>query len=456
MRKYLVNGFLFAGVIAIGGLAGGCSCGDDGGDGDGDGDGDVDAAVDGPLVTATRAGTIALTQLAVVDQQLVGEADLDGAAFTVAYDDTTTLSVAPSYTDGAAGCTVFEFDASGGAGTSNEAAEVDEGLVTISNFADIGDINCAFVSAEIGYQCSPAAGATGAIGAASMSDANMGAALFTDPDADFATGVNGGSARGMTITIPDGTFPTTADNNGTFPILAVNAATQIRIGNGVAMSEVLGEAPGTDFTLTVGNGPIPDISEQMDDPYHIFATNSAQFSVGGGQESGGAIDSFSENVTPASLTAGGSGDGVTLNVRVVDAGGVDQGPFNADELPATGPLSIGCDAEADTNNCTEGGPISALIVSGRTTDGALPTGTGLIGDNTTMPDPVGTYTTFTCVYLGQKTGTISADAIAAIHAGNPTRIETRVIYAGGLINTEDDGDRVNLLAGYGVIGFTDL
>jgi hypothetical protein len=450
MKRTLIRGFLFAGVISVGGLAGACSCGDDGGDGDGDGDGDADAAIDGPEITATRAGTIALTQIAVQDEDAtVTGAAINGAAFTVAYDDLTTLGVPPSYTDGDVGCTVFEFDASGGAGTDNEAAEVDEGPVSITNFGDLGNLNCAFVSADIGYQCAPMTGATGTVGAgSSLAPNGDGTVLATINGSDF-TAVGGSGARGMTITFPDGTWPT-ATNDGTFQITEVDpngdGAQTINILNPTTAA---GEVVDTqnDFAITVGNGPI--IANANDGPYHIFAGNAGQFSISGGQESGGAIEMFSEDITPSTL----DGTDLTLVVREVDAQGNDVDAFLPYALPTT-EFSLSCD-QGVGGNCNAGSPISALIVSGRTTDGTLPTTGNPIVDNTEMPDPAGTYTTFTCVFLGQKTGTISQAALDAIHAGTPTRIETRVIYAGGLINAEDDGDRVNLLAGYAIIGFTD-
>ena len=449
MKDYLVKGLMVAGFISLGGLAGACSCGDDGGDGDGDGDGDADAAPDAPEITATRTGTIALTQLGVVDAELaalVPPVVLDGAGFTVEYDDLTSLGVEPTYTDGAVGCTVLEFDGSGGTGLGDEATEVDEGPVTLTGFGDLGNINCAFVSAEIGYQCAPAMGATGNVTTGSVA-VGVGTATLNIDNADFTMAGVGAleGARGMTITFPDGTWDNT-ENDGTFPVLAVNGATNITISNPAAVAE--NQADGAlGYTLGIGNAPVADVGAG---PHHIFAVNAGEFNVAGGQESGGAIESYAEDITPATLDM----TDIRLGVSTLDGNGDPVAAFDPSALPST-EFTISCDNANLAGNCNEGAPISALIVSGRTTDGALPNTGNPVVDQTDMPEPIGTYTTFRCVFLGQKSGTISQGALDAILVGNPTRIETRVIYAGGLINAEADGDRVNLLAGYGIIGFTD-
>ena len=74
-----------------------------------------------------------------------------------------------------------------------------------------------------------------------------------------------------------------------------------------------------------------------------------------------------------------------------------------------------------------------------------------------MPDPVSSYATFQCSYLGAdvETATIPADAMAAILGTNPTRIQISV---GRLAGYPLAGDPLewttNLVVGHTHLGYT--
>ena len=431
------------GALILGGLSPACSCGDDGDSAGSDG-APVDAPSDGPADTATRSGRVTLAQVSLKDDdQAVIDADVRGADFTIAYDDLTTLGVAPSYQDDPAagtGCTVFEFP-----GPGMEAAGVDEGPVSVTGFGGIGDFACSF--AGTGYSCLPATGATGTVPSGSaLSPVGDGTVNANIAGADFTLAGDNG-ARGMAITFPDGTW-NTAINNGTFPITRVSDVDEgiVVIVNPDTMAADAVAAE-NDYSLSVGQGPVPG-------GYHLFedsagAVVNGQFSVAGGSDETGTIAAFSEMITPATISTADE----ELVINLVDSNGTMTGPFEPHDLPAT-EFTISCD-EISGGNCESGSPVSALILEGRTTDGALPNTGVALDDATAMPEPAGTYTTFRCIFLGQKIGTISQGALDAILAGSPTRIETRVLYASGAILTDEDGNRVELLSGYGLVGYTD-
>jgi hypothetical protein len=137
---------------------------------------------------------------------------------------------------------------------------------------------------------------------------------------------------------------------------------------------------------------------------------------------------------------------------------LDSSLGQVDSFPTTAAdYTLSCDpmTGAMDGQCgrTDGGSINALIISGETTDAPITVADGATG----MPDPVGTFATFQCAFLGLQTGTIPEAAVEAILGTNPTRIQTQVIIAGGTIASNPNGEAVtNILLGHAVVGFTDL
>lgn len=439
----LVDVLALGGALVVGSLTGGgCSCSDDdGGLPDSGADAQSDAPTDG-AVSGTRNGTLALTQFTVADTAAQG-AQLAGLSVAASFDDLTTATVAPAYTDGAAGCTVFRYTVA----TDSEPAEVDEGPISVTGFGPYGDFTCAFNDAAGRYFCSSDdAAASGTVAAGSGTSDPQGALGFvnvTINNVDMTT-LN---PRGMVVTFPDGTWDDPSQD-GTFPIVnydpvaAVDVVTTSNLGSkgaSVAMNNT--------YTTLIGEGPVPGFpdADAVLQPFDAL-DGAAAFGVAGGGADGGAIDAFDEQITPATLAAA---DDHAL-VLADDS-------MTTTAFPTTAAKTkVSCDA-AQNGNCENGGVLNALIVSGETTDATLPTGgPNPIADATAMPDPVTEYATFTCVFLGQKSGNIPAAAITEILGTSPTRIETRVIYASGKILGEADGDVTNILSGYGLVGHTDM
>lgn len=438
----LVDVLALGGALVVGSLTGGgCSCSDDdGGLPDSGADAQGDAAADGPL-SGTRSGTLALTQFTVSDAPAQGVA-LAGLSVAASFDDLTTATVAPAYTDGATGCTVFRYQV----GTDSEPTEVDEGPISVTGFGPYGDFTCAFNAGLGEYLCSSndaaASGTTAMNGSTAIPVAasNPPVVDVTIGGADF-TMLN---PRGMVVSFPAGTW----DNdvmNAAHPITDFDAAssgTLTILNPGLAAPSTV--TTENDYSTLIGEGPVPGAVDGNGTLQPFDALDgAATFSVAGGGADGGAIDAFDKDITPATLSGG--------NALVLA-----DDSMQPTEFPDTAAdTKVSCDA-AQNGTCENGGVLNALIVSGETTDGVLPTGGNPISDATAMPDPVTEYATFTCVFLGQKSGTIPEAAITEILGTSPTRVETRVIYASGAIVGEADGDITNILSGYGLVGHTDL
>ena len=100
-----------------------------------------------------------------------------------------------------------------------------------------------------------------------------------------------------------------------------------------------------------------------------------------------------------------------------------------------------------------------FIVSGRTTDAAIPEGAALYD----MPEPQSAFATFTCVTrdpsrTGSNAITVPPEAVGAILDTDPTRIETRVTYASeASVDGGDDPESVvRVRVGHGRVGYTDV
>ena len=87
---------------------------------------------------------------------------------------------------------------------------------------------------------------------------------------------------------------------------------------------------------------------------------------------------------------------------------------------------------------------------GSTTDGVLNPALG----PTHFPAPVTRWATFTCTFIGLNTVTIPSATWQAVLDTAPTRIQTRVLRLGAKTN-QVPGHDINIVAGYGYVGFSD-
>ena len=150
-----------------------------------------------------------------------------------------------------------------------------------------------------------------------------------------------------------------------------------------------------------------------------------------------------------------NGEGMTLleGVQVVGEGA---GTFYLPHEIATDGTAVhlGCGDDEDSTGCgssTTNGVINGITISGRTTDASV---LGLAPN--AMPDPVGSFATFSCSAFGFGEdfvgfATLSAGAMAAILGTSPTRIQTSVTFAAGVL-----GGATNYLSEHDVTGWTTL
>jgi len=400
-------------------------CGDD----DGGGDrpdarpqsdaGEPDAGDEGGLL---RSGTIAVTESALTNP---GLDTFSGAVVRVGFSDATTGNI-PAPVDGfdsnIGGCLIRVWDV----GTNEDSDPVDEGAVQVEG-TENGTFNCGFASAALGYVCQSA---DAAIAGGTAGNGNTFVLTGTGDTLEM-TGFQATAAmKGMYIMLSG--FPNLPDGTK-FPILAVNEETDTLTLFGVPDGLVsTGDADST-FSTYVGVGPVP---------------GGAQFLLAGGdmihvtKAAGDVVGMIDEDFNA-------HGQGFTL---------VDDGAMGK-YLPH----NVATDGSAVTFECADcgadgsGGVITAIVINGETTDGPLD---GL-DPSDPMPDPVTQYATFQCSFFEGAdppfSGTLTADAMAAILGTNPTRIQTSVgRYKGSLISAEDGTSSVVVLQGHSFLGWTDV
>jgi hypothetical protein len=384
----------------------------------------ADAPTDAPA-SSLRAGNLAFLQL-TVDNAEARSVGLSGASLSLRWDDVATVP-APSFEGG--GCEVTRFMM----GVDSPPRHTDEGRIDVTGFGRFGDLTCSFVQvgeAEGGYSCVPAVSPDGTVSAGSsisVVDEAVATWLVSIPGATFPPG----GARGMFLSFPAGIW-SNAGNAGIFPIIEQVDDNSIIIVNPAGVEETLA-ADSLRYFLTVSNAVIPGGFDVLE--------GAGDFSIVGG--GAGEVEPFDIVVTPAGISTGSE--------LVLASSSLDP-----DRFPQTAAdTEVGCQ-EAEGGNCENGGIINALIVSGRTTDGVIsPTGNPVL-DATSMPPPIAEFATFTCIFIGSKSGIIPDEAITEILATAPTRIETRVVFGSGTIVSDEKGNVTNMIAGYGLVGFSDI
>lgn len=412
-----------AGAFAL--LAGAAACGDDepgtpdGGGVDGSmadaGTMDADMADAAPDPSTLRAGTIAVSEVALTNPGL----QFKGAAVSITYTDLPTATVAPAFgaaTPPLGGCSVWHYNV----GTDSEPALADEGAVTISGgLTPIG--TCVFSAAANNYICPFAQGAVPEnTSVTPLNGQDAGKAQITWPTADEFAGKD---VAGMFIVLDGFTNP---ENNGKFPITNKTADNTLVIANPLAKGESVAAGSAVTYGVFAGAGPTPANLEFLD--------ATSEISV---QKAGGAVvTSFDSAVTA-------SGEGLTL----------DDASAQLHEFPADAAqeLTFSCGGAGGTCGPSPEGGIYGFVLSGRTTDGditGLDTGLGAVQ----MPAPVSKYAVFQCRgSIAADSLTIPQDAVQAILDTNPNRVEIRLLR----ITADLSVPQTSVVVGHGLVGYSD-
>jgi len=416
--KHLATSLAVGCAVTLGACGGG---GDDDGSAGPDaptGDGDPDG-FEGP----TRALTISVADLAVTTPSAAA-VSTRGGAISIEVEDLTTGGGEIVFGESpVGGCVVTRFDAAHPAHPT-----LDAGTVTIANpgveesglLKPVGPCD---YRPDTGYLCvsTEAADQTATATPTGVS----GTELYAFQDQNFARDYVG------SYLVVNG-FAQAGNNSGAraFPIVGQPAATTLTVVNDGGAA---GTTAAASFSVINGAGPIPtagganaDFLASEVDQIRIAKPASDEF---------GAID----------VTVYTRGEGFDLD----DASALPhQLPTSAAAVTfSCGGAGGSCGADADPT-----GVLEAFVISGRTTDASVE---GL--EDYEMPAPTGTYATFQCGFLLDEStsGTIPADAVAAILATGPTRIETRVLNVAGVQGV--DGDQAfTIVVGHGVVGHTTI
>ncbi|WP_437957497.1 hypothetical protein WME76_40280 [Sorangium sp. So ce119] len=287
----------------------------------------------------------------------------------------------------------------------------DQGVVTISGLAG-GSIDCRFQGN--GYACPVHSGR----GETSVTPGSMGTAAYVIGGAMFsAADVGrylrvGGAAMG--------------ENNGAFPIVAVESSEAVVVVNPRATEEAFV----ADHVVLAGAGPVPG------NPSDPIASGDE---VVVGIEPGGVMAFEFPDVGP--IAAGGE-------FQLDDA---SRSILGAVPLDGT-PMTLGCGGEGGRCGAAQG-----TLVRITTTDGSVE-GALLFA----MPPPADKQVEIQCIALGgDGSVTVPAEAMKLIrdaHRASPiTRIRTAFMREGVASATNpapEPRNTVHVVAGHGILGFT--
>lgn len=381
--------------------------------------------------TPTRAATIAVAdgKVTTTGGAAIG---LRGLAVTVEFTDLTVSSPAPVFGTGAIGsCTVYKYTV----GTDAPPPSADEGDVTISGDGlgaathkpMVCALNTALTPDE--YECPIDSGT-----------ATTGGVIASLGGGQFSVDINGendtgggwpGTYRGAYLRIAGTGLPQWDRDH---PIVAIMPTFAVVVNPvGTAIPDL---PTTTTFTVLGGNGPIPAgaatdfLDVEGDDDVTIDMPASTAYPMG-----------INFDLEPI-------GNGMTL------------GGTQPHQFPTTATAVTFSCAAADGGNCGSNpttADIKGVIVTGNTTSGSVASLPDYFMPATANGNE---YTTFRCSFIGAESGTIPADAVAAIldTTPPPTRIETRVFRVNGVATAQgpDASNTLNVLVGNALVGHTTL
>jgi hypothetical protein len=388
---------------------------------------DAEVTPDAAVPTATRSGTIAVTQVRITNPQADiappdGPGGLSGAGVNIVFSDLTTATVPPAFDNfaGTSGCTVFTYDLADGQAPPDGA---DEGIVSVTEGTDHSPFGCAFNAALGEYVCAPATtNASGALPAGTTTTLVGSTPVLIVMGADFSNM----NPRGMYVVV-DGF--TNDDNNGVFPVVGFDDtnANTLAIGNPNVVAETLADA-GT-YALLVGVAPVPG-------NYNTFLDDgTADVKI---------AKAASDDINAIDSTQKANGQGFTL----------DEDSDEPHAIPTDGSaVSFTCSGTNGVCGPDEGGATANvlavnMVATNGDISGKLP---WELGDGATK------MATLRCSTTNTEAITVVADAMAALLSIEPTRIDVRVLSLGAELHftpIEGANNQTNILVGQGLVGFT--
>jgi hypothetical protein len=293
--------------------------------------------------------------------------------------------------------------------------------VTDANHGDISVMapsttipTCTFIPGQ-GYRCIAGGGAGGAGDLIQDDAAGPGTAALVDMAPAAYTFSAADVGRYVVIS---GATP--ASNNGAFPIVGVNPASNAVIyGNPAAASGAFG---GT-FTVIAGLGPVPPVMG-LPDPIQDADTLDVAIQPASG-----------EFAFPAQSVA--AGDAFVLDMA---------SQLQMNTIPMDGSaVTLSCDA----TSCGAGSALGSLITI-TTTDGLLPPG----APDYYFPAPVQKTVVVRCAQLAPSI-TIPSSVMQVIADSGATRVRTLFIRPGlAATGNADSTNPVNIVVGHALAGFT--
>jgi hypothetical protein len=402
---------------------------------------DAPNAADAPPPDArvkVRSGTLAVTELSLTDPA-VAQLGLGGSSISFEIDDLTKNDggmLAAGDPTQLNGCYVYTYDV-GAAAVHKPHPPVDEGIISITGagLKEPGPYHCAFAGSS--YRCDGG----------------------DQPAAQNIAGLFNTTTGNTTLTVTNVTFKSTDIGkylvlsgfpdpyNMAFPIVGVTQGKAILYTGAIPNKSDTAIPTGAAYAVLQGVGPVPG------------GAGTVTFINLGGAKDKVTISLAANNDFSTDLSADLEpiGKGITLEnpgANCADCRQPHQFP-----VTATGgaTVSFSCDPTVGSTTATCGEDDSTdllrgLVITGSTTDAPI---NGKAPYE--MPAPVTKYATFTCTFVGALTGQVPNDAIAAILATNPTRIETRVFRFS--FAQKDDAttmNHLNFVAGHGLVGHTDV
>ncbi|HTJ41175.1 MAG TPA: hypothetical protein VL463_03740 [Kofleriaceae bacterium] len=397
-------------------------------------DGSPDAMPPDAMPTAEVAGTVAVTDVTVLDSDSAAAGGIKGGAISITFSDLTMNGgTVLSGTSQVNGCVVVKYDP-----THLPNPPEDAGAITVTNnpanespatglLKTVGP--CVFNAAAKTYLCvsnNDTAQTATAVGSNATIPGSVTYQFTTTP-------FTGEKLVGSYLRINGFTNAHFNSGASAFPIVAQPTDNTVLVINPAGAGDVA-EPGTTGLTDTVLNGfnPVPALGGNGPD---FLGTGGITIT----KTTATAFKMFAQNIDVP-------GQGWTLS-----------DPGDPTAIPLTGTATeqkYGC---GTGNTCGDGSTtlIQAMIISGRATKKSV-AGLPNYGMPTEVPG-TDTWLEYQCGFIGSKTATLDAAALQAIIDFAPTRVEMRVINSAGNIITDTSlpgSPQTFVVAGHAFVGHT--
>jgi hypothetical protein len=387
------------------------------------------------LAGASTEGSVSVADVTVVDPAAAAVGGVNGGLIGIAFRDLTTDGgTVVSGTSPIGGCVVTKYDPSHLPHPSHDA-----GTVTIANappaenpatglLKTVGP--CTFLGGAA-YFCISNSDSGQSVSATGTDGTAPGTVTFQFAGAPFA----GEHLVGSSVVINGFTNPHYDSGPGAFPIVGQPSDSLLVVVDPAGGTDPLEAAPAVQDTIVNAFAP-------------VFGVGAAADFLGAGGVSIAKPASSVFAAIDTTITAV-PGDGWSLS-----------DPGDPTSLPLAGPatdLVFGCgngtpgDANDDTCGAAGVSAVPEMVVSGRATKqdvSALPA--FAMPSETSGTD---TWLEFECRYVASHSATLTQAALQAIVDFAPTRVEVRVMNAGGAVVT-DGPNQTTLLVGHAFAGHT--